>query len=55
MWYKKLSMQISAAITEKCICSYSLVNITENGTIRVFTSMFIYRVIEDNKLIFRVI
>ena len=33
-------MQMCAAITEKCIFSYSSVNITDNGTIRVSKSMF---------------
>ena len=33
-------MKMFAAITEKCIFSYSSVNITDNGTIRVSTSMF---------------
>ena len=38
MW--KISMQISAAITEKCIFIYSSVNITDHGAKRVPTPMF---------------
>ena len=37
----KYIMQISAAITEKCIFSYSSVNITDSSTIRVSTLMFL--------------
>ena len=36
---RAISMQICAAITE-CIFSYRLVNITDNGTINMFTLMF---------------
>ena len=38
MCFRKVSIQISAAINEKCIFSYSSVNIRDNGTERVSTS-----------------
>ena len=42
VFQKKIIIQNSAAITEKCrpIFSYSYVNIAENGTIRVSTPLF---------------
>ena len=40
MCYRKSGIQISAVITAKYKCSYSLVNITDNGSIRMSTSMF---------------
>ena len=42
MCFRQFSMQISAVITDKCIFSYSSVNITDNGTIMVSTLMFDY-------------
>ena len=41
MCFIKFNMQISAAITEKCISIYSSVNITDDGTKRVSTPMFL--------------
>ena len=40
MCFRKFSMQISAAITEKYISIYGLVNIADHATKTVYTPMF---------------